>query len=289
MKTIDSLQLSPAESLFIIIFENPNNGASAIARKYYRPAFRTKLMTLTFFDLLLRKVLKVDFRIESFGFIFKRTSKRTYIVRGEYFSNTNLKPHELPFKNCIERTNAGLELRDLAERLKGLFFELENPRSIEKLIRKALISGGYIESKEIKKKFRYSEKGLKAKEKIGKLLVEGETRLEYLITNEPTRAKAFFQVCGGNILLIEKYDLKQITEWGEFLFTKNIKTNMGDYFDFYLADKLDFDFDFENISDIDIDNSFNAVYEDHREDHRELTLGLTLMDVLLDFLCILLT
>ena len=124
MKTIDSLQVSPAESLFIIIFENPNNGASAIARKYYRPAFRTKLMTLTFFDLLLRKVLKVDFRIESFGFIFKRTSKRTYIVRGEYFSNTNLKPHELPFKNCIERTNAGLELRDLAERLKGLFFEL---------------------------------------------------------------------------------------------------------------------------------------------------------------------
>jgi hypothetical protein len=103
-------------------------------------------------------VLKIDFRIESFGFIFKRTSKRTYIVRGEYFSNTNLKPHELPFKNCIERAKADLELRGLAERLKELFFELENPHSIEKLIREALISGGHIESKEIKKKFRYSEK-----------------------------------------------------------------------------------------------------------------------------------
>ncbi len=93
----------------------------------------------------------------------------------------------------------------------------------------------------------------------------GETRLEYWIKNEPARAKAFFQVCGGNILLyplIEKYDLKKITEWGEFLFTKSFQKNVSDYFDFYLADKIDFGFDFENISDIDIDNSFKAVYED---------------------------
>lgn len=92
-------------------------------------------------------------------------------------------------------------------------------------------------------------------------MVEGETRLEYWVKNEPVRAEAFFQVCGGNILLIEKFDFKKITEWGEFLFKKSFQKNVRDYFDFYLADKIDFDFDFENISDIDIDNSFKAIYE----------------------------
>ncbi len=247
MKTMESLNLTPAESLMIRDPEGCNV---------------KEMMKFTLIDLLLKKVFKAEVRQESTGYILESTVNNTHISEGEYFSKIKLKPHEDVFTRIKLFSQGSLKLSIFAKELyRSVHFSFSKYK--KNFVREPLFADGYFQ-KETKKflfifpysKYILSEKGRITQTKIKKLLEEGEN-LEKWVKNEPAHAKAYLSICGANILLLKKYDLKVIKEWTTALSKIESQENFSDYYEYswdalslnVLADIIEidnFDSDFDS-------------------------------------------
>ena len=167
-----------------------------------------KMITFTFADLLMKGVLDVPAR--TYGW---------YVRRGENYRYLDyLKPHEKALAKCVppNETTFWWMKYNFERKEVGLnwYYKLG-------FVLCPMVEKGYFrkESKGIfSLKLYYSypltEKGQKTLSRIKELLNDGILNLERWVKDEPTRANAYFDLCGANILLLQKhYDLKTLLKW----------------------------------------------------------------------------
>ena len=230
-----SLDLTPAESLMLL-------GAGWSSS--------WKMVVVTFADLLMKKVIEI--RPLRYNGRFPRTLEICVRPGQNYGLLDRLKPHEKALAKCIRiekqpnqyclnydcqyrcRKNKKCIPPDEGQHWIELRTASENFRNTEvgivwnyKLgfVESLLHEEDYLR-KESKKLFSidlyYSypltEKGQKTQAIIKRLMSDGVQNLERWVEEEPERARAYFDVCGGNMLLLqEHFDMKTIINWSRIV------------------------------------------------------------------------
>ncbi|KAA3664254.1 MAG: hypothetical protein DWQ04_06650 [Chloroflexi bacterium] len=243
MKTIETSNLTPAESMLIL---DPNTIQGKLMMKY------------TLLDLLFKKALFMDVREEKRLLGFKKVERR-YIRANPTYPPMKLKRHQTIFylSHLSKFMADGLELSDYARKIRD---KVGGPtKFMREYVSEGLVSQGYF-IKERKRvlllfpidKYSLSEKGLDAQEKIKKMLEEGERNLADWMENDPAQAKAYFLICGPLMLLLD-IELNQLKEWRNSLSKLNFDVQNTDMFNYLWHDPSFWHMDGDNFSDSDFD------------------------------------
>jgi hypothetical protein len=210
------LDLTPAESLMIL-----DDGRSS----------SWKMVAVTFADLIMKKIIGMRvIRKRNRGLSrLIRGPFQIYMWPGKYYGlYDRLKPHERALARCIctgyeqfrgrPEINMGRAAFNFKRKEVGLAVSVHNYLLDLGYFRK---EGKKLFSLEIYHNYPLAEKGLEAQARIKELLKEGASNMERWIHEEPARARAYLNLCGGNVLLIENQcNVKKMFNWSKGIFDK---------------------------------------------------------------------
>ncbi len=252
---MESLNLTPAESLIIISPESSGN----------------EMIRLTLMDLVLRRVLNIIIEEHESKFL-KKHYNTAFIGEGDSF-NIELKPHEEILTNLILE-HYRLEMKKFA---KIVHNEVNSAEYKNKCLRNTLVGKGYLKKqrKMLLSLMPYTsyiltDKGIKARDKIVELIDEAKY-LHKWVKEDLGRAKAYLSVIGTHILLSNVYDLEDIKKFNKMLSQIEPESKVSDYYSYYLyAVPLGYldefgdlnSFDFLDMSVLDNFDSFDDFYSD---------------------------
>lgn len=176
------LDFTPAESIMLL---DPQN------------ADEKKMISLTFTDLLLRDIIKIE-GIEDSNIVF--SEKRIRIVRGENYSKIPMRPHESAITDCVPIQD--IWPRDLA---MEIFRNNGSPWCYKvNLLESPLYESGYLKKEERKflfiipyYKYLLSDKGMIVSNRIRNLL-ERAGGPEIWLDDEPIKGEAYLAVCASD-------------------------------------------------------------------------------------------
>lgn len=237
---MDSLNLTPAESLMILDNEKYSNRTSLM-----------EILRVTLIDLVFKNVFKIDIQ-EEVNSITSRIIKEIYLQEGKFF-NMPLKPHEEIFREYLSSrddsnkfsTLQALVLRDALQQ-----------EYVKKRLLEPLLSDGFLTLKKsiLRKKYVLSDKGIETKQIIEKLINDGRNLDEWLET-DPQRAKAYMLISGSNIFLIDKQNLKWFKNnsgrINKLFAGRKVHTDESDFFNYYWYSTFILDSGIVDISSID--------------------------------------
>lgn len=206
----DSLNLTPAESLFILDLDE---------------ASPWLMIETTFADLLMKKAIRISAE-EIYGLSSSR--KDIYIAKGENHGRLILKPHEKVIANPVYARE--LWLKDLAQSVYKAIGSLSSYRDY--YIREPLCQKDYIcwEYEKIlyfipQQRLVLTEKGIDARSRIENIINQARYQPDWLI-NEPERAEACLSIYDRNTLLDPCY-LKIAEQWVNMLLEVEYETARG--------------------------------------------------------------
>jgi len=269
-KTLSNLTVT--ESMFIL---DPDKYQGRLMMKY------------SILELLFKKALQIEIREEKKVKFLRKTAEtveQNYIFANQsYLQENKLKKHQSLFFLTGQFMTNGLQLRDYMLKLKE---EVSGPH-VTDLVREDLITQRLVHKEKRKflfiipyERYALNEKGLKAQEKLQKLLEEGRKNIATWVETDPVKAKAFILICGSKMLLLD-IELKQLQEWMQILDGLNFARHSADDSSLLWHDHttmnsfegdfeglaldfpdfdFDFDFDFPNLDfdfpDLDFDFDF---------------------------------
>jgi hypothetical protein len=210
------LDLTPAESLMIL-----DEGRSS----------SWKLVAVTFADLAMKGIIELRFiRNSNKGLLsLFRSPFQIYVCPGKYYSlQDRLKPHERALARCICADYEQFSRRSEINMGRAAFNFKRKETGLAVSVHDYLLDLGYFRkegkklfSLEIYYNYPLAEKGLEAQARIKELLKEGALNMDRWIHEEPARARAYLNLCGGNVLLIENHcKVKNIFNWSKGIFDK---------------------------------------------------------------------
>jgi len=195
-----------------------------------------KMGIVTFADLIMKGIIGMRFvRNKGLSSLFSGPFQ-IYVWPGKYYGlHDRLKPHERALARCIRNDHKQLHRKpEISLRMAAHNFEHKvlGLGGMELSVHDHLLDLGYFrkESKklfslEIYYNYPLAEKGLEAQARIKGLLNEGALNMEKWIHEEPAKARAYLNLCGGNVLLNDNHcNLKEIFNWSKGIFDK--KTNL---------------------------------------------------------------
>jgi hypothetical protein len=208
------LDLTPAESLMIL-----DEGRSS----------SWKLVAVTFADLIMKGIIELRFiRNTGLSSLF-RAPFQIYVWPGKYYClHDRLKPHERALARCICTDHKQFSRKPEINMRRAAFNFKRKEVKLAVSVHDYLLNLGYFRkegkklfSLEIYYNYPLAEKGLEAQARIKELLKEGALNMERWIHEEPARARAYLNLCGGNVLLIENHcNVKNLFNWSKGIFDK---------------------------------------------------------------------
>lgn len=271
---MEYLDLTPAESL--VILDPGANGK--------------KMMKFTLIDLLVRRVIGIESKIERRNSISKKPIFIHSLIRGKAFRTSQLKPHEKMFRMVLNKNEKmGID-KYTFELLKQISSEIN--REIfsnykDKYVCNHLTESGYMEKEKKKiggilpkKTYKLTDYGSEVKSKI-KMLLKDDKYLANWVKNDKKRAKAFLSACGTHILL-NGYDMNTLIKFSRIL--QHEKFKKCHYYQYhlyslpsgYLESSInleDFNLDFMDHDKLDLDKflkSFDSLLDGFTKESRAL-------------------
>lgn len=186
----DELGLTPGEAIYLLDPENSDG---------------QEMMRYTLLDMIMKGVLELD---EHFG-----------VGRGEKFSASELKPHEIVFAKYFSRYRDMIDLDRLAQTVA---LELDSRFDLYKndYVRRALVEKGYIQKESQRvggvlpvQRYVLSDKGIRASNQLKRLLKEVGVQMDGTAKTNPQQANAYVAEGGPAILLMESYPPGYFQEW----------------------------------------------------------------------------
>jgi tetratricopeptide (TPR) repeat protein len=186
----DELGLTPGEAIYLLDPENSDG---------------QEMMRYTLLDMIMKGVLELD---EHFG-----------VGRGEKFSASELKPHEIVFAKYFSRYKDMINLDRLAQ---TVVLELNSGDDLYKnnFVRRVLVDKGYIQKEPQRvggvfpvQRYVLSDKGIRASNQLKRLLKEAGVQMDGAVKTNPQQADAYVAEGGPAILLMESYPPGYFQKW----------------------------------------------------------------------------
>jgi tetratricopeptide (TPR) repeat protein len=189
-KEWEELDLTPAEALFLI---DPDNSSGR------------KMMSYTLLDLAIRHVLDVTANSE--------------VGPGENYDQAELRPHERLFAKYFSRFDDYVDVDRLT---RAALSELNNRYDAFKgsYVLQSLIEKGYMEQETQRlwglipvPRYVPSEKGIRARNKVKRLLKKADSQIVRSLKSNPDQAKEYLTEGGPAILLLDEFPADYFQEW----------------------------------------------------------------------------
>lgn len=186
----DELGLTPGEAIYLLDPENSDG---------------REMLRYTLLDMIMKGVLELD---EHHG-----------VGRGEKFSDSELKPHEVVFAKYFSRYRDMIDLNRLTQ---TVVLELDSRFDLYKnnFVRRVLVEKGYIQKEPQRvggvfpvQRYVLSDKGIRASHRLKRLLKKVGVQMDGTAKTNPQQTNAFVAKGGPAILLMESYPPGYFQEW----------------------------------------------------------------------------
>lgn len=190
----EELELTPAEALMLL---DPDNSTGQ------------RMMQHTLLDLVARGVLEAD--------------ERYRVGRGAAFDQATLAPHEALFAKYFSRISDYVDIDRLT---RAALAELSDDDGAYKAyyVQSSLLQKGYLEyqTKRILgllpvQEVVPSSKGIRARNRLNRLLKEADGQMSRSLASNPAQATAYVEQGGPALLLMDRYPTSYFKKWHAML------------------------------------------------------------------------